>query len=137
MRVPRVRFTVRRMMIAVGLTGLLIAVGLRWYLSNQYRFNGVVTRAVPKGSTLAHLESVAGRAVYPASTNRLALSMRRMVEADPAQYPDGWEEGDFWACYDFPDGNRWWFQVRNRRLVNYDPAVLASQPQTKRPILLR
>ena len=116
---------------------IIVAVGMHWFRSNQPTFNLIVSRAVPKSGRLAELEAVAGRAIRPPATDRLASSMRRMVETNSNRYSDGWEEGDFWACYDFPDGNRWWFQVRNGRLVNYDPAVLASQPQPRRPDAIR
>lgn len=122
----------RTLLAAVALAALTLAVALRWSRGTQYGFNVVVSRAVPEGATLARLEAVAGPAIRPPATDRLAAAMRDAVAG-----PDGWREGDSWACYDFPDGDRWWFQVRGGRLVNYDPAVLASQPQPSRPGLLR
>jgi hypothetical protein len=121
----------RTLVLVVGLAGLLFAAALHWFRGNIDGFNVVVSRSVPKGSTLADLEFVAGRATRPPSSDRAAMAMRRTVESNPGRYPDGWKEGDFWACYDFPDKTRWWFQVRDGRLVNYDPAVLASQPQRR------
>lgn len=68
-------------------------------------------------------------------TDDLAIAMRRRVITIPSCNLDGWQDGDFWACYDFPGKSRWWFQVRNGKLVNYDPAVIASQSQARLPIL--
>ena len=131
MRVRSLRL--RTLLIGVAALALLLAAGIRWFRGTQYGFNVVVSRAVPKGATLADLEAVAGPAIRPPAADRLAAAIGRAAAAKP----DGWREGDSWACYDFPDGNRWWFQVRDGRLVNYDPAVLASQPQPGRPSLIR
>ena len=127
MRLPRAK--VRDLLLLVALTGLLIWAGFHWIRGDQYAFNVAVSQTVPRQSTLVRLESVIGPGHRPAPSDRLAVSMRRMVESHPAQYPDGWQKGDHWVCYDFPGGHRWWFQVRDGRLVNYDPAILASQPQ--------
>jgi hypothetical protein len=92
---------------------------------SQRHFNLAVSRAIPKGATLAQLEAEVGR-------GRLVNAppwMREMVRREPSRYTDGWREGDTCVSYSFPGKSTWYFQVRDGRLVNYNPSVLAGQPQ--------
>jgi hypothetical protein len=129
-RLPlRIRLSVRTMIVIVGLTAILMVAGLRWFRGSQGAFNVVIGRTVPRGSTLAALEAVAGPAIRPAPADRLTGAIRRKIERDSVLNSDGWREGDFLVYYEFPDDNRWWFQIRDGKLVNYDPAVLMGQSQ--------
>jgi len=92
---------------------------------HQRPFNRAVSRAVPRGSTLARLESVAG----PGKRASVPSWLQQIIRSRPNDYPDGWREEDFCVSYSFPGHSTWYFQVRDGRLVNYDPAVLAGQPQ--------
>lgn len=116
--------------VVVALVVWMASPGLRYRATGRQRdFNALVSRQVPMGSTLAALEAVAGPAEVPPADDRAVLALRASMAGQPQWYPDGWREGDSWVCYRFPGESRWWFQVRDGRLVNYDPAVLAGQPQ--------
>ncbi len=91
-------------------------------------FNAAVSREVPKGSDVSHLEAVVGSGKRVEAPPWLLQNMER----EPELYPDGWREGDEFIRYECsgPPGHCTLnFQVRNGKLVNYDPVVLASQPQ--------
>jgi hypothetical protein len=92
---------------------------------SQRQFNLAVSQSVLKGATLAQLENVVG----PGQKVSIPPWLRQMIERQPGAYPDGWTEGDTCVSYSFPGNSTWYFQVRDGRLVNYDPAVLAGQPQ--------
>jgi hypothetical protein len=123
-----------RWLIGVGVVALFVVAAvfppriaaLFYHVTNSQRhFNIAVSRAVPKGATLDQLEGLVGRAVR----TPVPYWMKKQILRDPSGYPEGWREGDDAVFYTFPDQSRWYFQVRGGRLVNYDPAVLAGQPQ--------
>ncbi|MDR3620154.1 MAG: hypothetical protein P4L85_12445 [Paludisphaera borealis] len=92
---------------------------------SQRYFNIAVSRAVPRGATLAQLESVVGPGQRVADPSW----SKKCIERMPSDNPDGWREGDVFVSYSFPGKVTWYFQARDGRLINYEPAVLAGQPQ--------
>jgi hypothetical protein len=94
---------------------------------SQRQFNIAVSRYVPKGATLGQLEAVVARG----TRTPVPSWLRRTIRREPDRFREGWREGDDCVSYAFPGNSRWYFQVRDGRLVNYDPVVLADQPQEK------
>jgi hypothetical protein len=74
MRLPRVRFTIRRMMIVVAILSILFGIRLRYYFyEHEHDYNGHIP---PDNPTLWHLieftaEAVAGTAIILIALDRL------------------------------------------------------------------
>lgn len=117
----------RTLLIVVGFVCALLAAYNRWFTADRHAFHRVVSRGVPKHATLAQLESVAGPSERVPASGPMADYIKRMVVADLARNTDGWREDDTWAVY-YKNGNMWSFQIRDGRLVNYDPDALAKMP---------
>lgn len=121
MRRPTLRL--RSLLIGVALLAVILAIGVRWYRSLPVPFHHLVSRAVPRGGSLSDLEAVAGPAQRLPGTDRLARFLSEQVIASPGLSPDGWREDDAWAVY-HRDDQVWGFQLRDGRIINYDPARL-------------
>lgn len=52
--------------------------------------------------------------------------MRSMAQRDPQLFPNGFMEGDMYVRYSFPEYIVY-FQVRDGRLVNHDPATFTEE----------
>ncbi len=133
----RRRWTIRRSLavLALGLgAGVLISWTPSWVYGltgGQWAFNRAVSWAVPREASLAQLEAVVG----PGRPVLTPPWLRQTVLREPSLYPDGWRVGDTSVSYSFPDKSVWYFQIRDGRLVNYDPSVMAGQPQEHFTIL--
>jgi hypothetical protein len=126
-------FIICALVTAAAITYVVNSPVLLYKLTGSVRaFNTIVSRDVPKGSDISRLETVAGTGKRVPAPDWLL----RDIQNRPERYPDGWKDGDTLVSYEFPGKGMsmiWYIQVREGRLVNYDPAELASQPQD-RPI---
>lgn len=91
-------------------------------------FKLAVSRYVPRHGSLSQLTEAVGRGTRLTDRDGLFMTGKHQVQRHPAANPEGWCEGDSLVLYTLPN-TLWFFRVRGDRLVNFDPRVIASQPE--------